>query len=243
MPSLKPKERQIWISFHDPIRLTDKPEEPISLIMAEIMLKYGRSNLDKRMIALLVKEVIENWNYLGIQELRIAFDLWSKGEIGDKTSDYYGEWNVLLFNRIMAAYLTYRTEVINRIGKEEIEIKSQEEMKEKELRERECFQETMAEDIRDVLDKAESWKDIPIWVYEVLIKKQLFTPDDEQKKEIYKEAGKIYLEEMEREKDNTSDRRRFKEIKTILQEGIVNNRAVVIAKKLILFENRLNIKV
>jgi flagellar biosynthesis GTPase FlhF len=233
-------ELRIWDNYHKPISKQQVTKNEIGTTVLSIMAKYGRNNPDKGAAKFITEEIQENWSHFAIDDLNVAFLMWSKGEIGDKSADYYGEWNVLIFNRILSAYETHRRKVINELAEQ---TKNNDEMqKEKERFERECFEKNYAEEVKKILSLAQSWRDIPVWVYESLTARKLLELENSEKAAIMEKANKLYFEELEQERRTTADRGRYKEISNMLENLIPGHRAKMIAKRIEVFENIKNIE-
>jgi hypothetical protein len=232
---------QIWDNYHNSIAKTQASKYEILNAAMQIMAKYGRNKTSEIIAEFIVQEIQQNWSHFAIDDLNVAFLMWSKGEIGDKSADYYGEWNVLIFNRILSAYEIHRRKVINELAGQ---IKKDDEMqKEKERLERECFEKNYTEEVKKILSLAQSWRDIPVWVYESLTARKMLELENSEKAAIMEKANELYFEELEQERRTTADRGRYKEISNMLENLIPGHRAKMIAKRIAVFENIKNIEI
>ena len=117
------------------------------------------------------------------------------------------------------------------------------EMQEKERIERECFEKNYSEEVKKILSLAQSWRDIPLWVYEALTAREQLIIDNDEKAEILERAKEYYVAELEYERKTTADRNRYKQISHMLENLIPGNRAKMIAKRMAVYENKEKINI
>lgn len=215
-------------------------EEQVLETLTVLISLYGdRQGISQLMLEEMAIEIIDNWSFLGIEDFKIAFRMWSKGEIGDGGSELYGgDWNLLVLNRMLIAYNRHRKKILHEIYSLEHETEKVKNDNLERKNNQEKFENEFASELKKYLNKANSYIDIPGWVYMICEKKGIITLSIEQKNEIFQRAIEEEMQELRAEMYFQKDKARVKKIKDILQSEKGTERAKIIAGQIAVFENK-----
>jgi hypothetical protein len=214
-------------------------EEVLGALTVLISLYGDRQGISQLMLEEMAIEIIDNWSFLGIEDIKIAFRMWAKGEIGDGGSELYGgDWNLLVLNRMLYAYNLHRKKILHEIYSQEQETEKDKKNDIERKNNQEKFDLEFISELKIYLTGAKSYIDIPGWVYMICDKKGIITLTIDQKKEIFQRAIKEEKQELRAEMYFQKDKFRIKKIKDILQSEYGTERAKVIAGQIAVFENK-----
>ena len=153
--------------------------------------------------------IIENFSWISINEIDEAFALASSGKIKANLKAYYGTFSIEAIGELLQAYKAYRNRVLAAV-EEEIKKKKREEEEKinKEMLNDEARAAFCAEVLKWVAmanedcPPFEDWREIPSIKAEAAFKSGAIIFEGEESKikaEIWRKAGKITLDEMQRE--------------------------------------------
>lgn len=156
----------------------------------------------------MIDDIKKHWSHYGIEEIEFAFELWSLGKIGDRSTELYGgEFNCLILNRVLSAYEVYRRNELNDYLSDVRDAEFKREQKIKMDEAKNNLNKITDAEIRAEVEKYTSYDQIPKWLVDVVVNRKLIKITDEEKA-VYLEKGKRLTElEMEREMEEIKSRK------------------------------------
>lgn len=212
--------------------------DKISYMLEHCFTMYGqRKDVDAAMLSLSVLSVIENFAFLSVNEIKEAFKEYSLGKIKG-IEPYGGEFTVLTLNRILTGFVEKRFGLLKSINEKKNEVDKMIEYEIKSKIEADKFEAEFIQDVKNYLNRAKTYSDIPGHLYKQLDKRNMIDIPLEAKKEIFQRAVEIEKEELRKEMYFAKEKSRVQTIKDILKSDKGTDRAKVIAGQIALFENR-----
>ena len=131
------------------------------------------------------------------QELKQAISMYIKGEFNDDKLFVTQQFNAVVLGKILNAYDEHKKIILNKYLRLKAEQKAERESKEKELTPQEKMKLTHQGVLNCFKNYKETFKIIAgyVWVYDYLVKHNIFDVTDKEKKDAYKEAKQRILDE------------------------------------------------
>jgi hypothetical protein len=174
----------------------------------------------------IAKEIVRTFGQIAANEIEIAFRLFSAQSLDlDEDVKFYGKANMHTIGKILNAYMVYRRRII---ASHDSEIEQQRHMADLEQRQAKAREE-LEHNFGSLLANftGKHWEDVPLFWYDICIRKELITYADGEKMALWQEAQEIARTEPPLDKNMQSIRDHARK----LEQGN-QKRAVVIAQKL-----------
>jgi hypothetical protein len=227
--------------YHNKVRDLSEVEQNAfaSLAVTYVSKSYGaRVTVSKEVLNECIQIFLDNFNQLGVEEIKEAYRLWSIDQLNIKGSAemYGGEFNAAQFGKIMAAYVEYRMTIlgaylnaraIEKREKEKAEV--MERRKEKNLK---TFRYDW--DMSDA-DSFQGWRDVPGWWFDIARGNGWIKLTKDQYTKIWERAQ--WIASLEIEKENGEETNVFKKVLGDALEQKKQARAKVIAGQIAVFEH------
>jgi hypothetical protein len=224
--------------YHNKVRDLSEVEQNAyaSLAVTYVSKSYGaRVTVSKEVLNECIQIFLDNFNQLGVEEIKEAYRLWSIGQLNIKGSAemYGGEFNAAQFGKIMAAYVEYRMTILGAyLNAREIEKREKEKAEVMERR-----KERNLETFRYDFDTADfkDYTEVPGWWFDVARKQGLIKIEKEAALEIFEKAQTIAAIQLE--KENGEETNIFKKVLGDALEQKKQARAKLIAGQIAVFEH------
>ena len=219
--------------YRDQIRkLESKEQMALALVtISKMMAKYSKTS-DTFLAKELSKDIVKYWSHLGINEIPYAFELWSLGKIGDKSSELYGDMNGLVLNRVLKCYEEFRKKELNiYLGQERDRQFQAAEIHRRENGLKKIQSMTLI-DLQTEVEKCSNWQEIPMWVVSQVTSRGVIKLTDEEKKSYLakakEEVNRLRIQAMDY-KPNTNPYK-YLEANCNLTEMVVIQKMVIFDK-------------
>lgn len=229
----------VTAGYLDQIRHGDKVTTKARL-MVEIKTvseEYGRTQeIGVQSMTEYMKIILTKFAYISVSEIREAFRYWASRPVDKTTPQMYGgQMDAAFFTRILSEYTENRKKVLSTWLKEVREAEEFRSREERRIKQMEGFEEKFAADLEAARANLEHWQDVPAWWYESATARGLMEVTPEQKAKAWAQAKEIALAEAKRKQTETINPFDRRTLETII-EGGNQDRAIVIAKKMLVFD-------
>ena len=232
------------VGYQNKIRQLPKEEAAIKVtaLVKQIAKKYGaRQSIEKDVLNECVNLILEKFNLLGLHEIIEAYRLWTVGDITVKGGEMYGGvFHAGQIGRVLAAYTENRALIVGKY----LTIKYEADKKRRKEAEQAAKKEQYEAEFVSYLANwsGQSWKDVPYHWYDTCLKRNMIQYAPGEKRQIWEKAQQLASQEITHEAEDEGNIFR----KAALQHQFdcnVEDRAIVIARKLTVFRKVLDIKV
>ena len=215
----------------------------VTALVKQIAKKYGaRQTIDKDVLHECVSLILEKFDLFGLHEIIEAYRLWTIGEltVGKGGEMYAGVFHAGQIGRVLAAYKENRTMIVGKYISMKYEADKKRRKEEEEAAKKAQYE---AEFVSYIAGwSGQSWRDVPYHWYDTCLKRNMIQYAPGEKRKIWEKAQQLAKLEITHEAEDEGNIFR----KASLQhqfECNVEDRAIVIARKLTVFQKVLDIKV
>lgn len=180
--------------------------------------------------------VLSRFSHFAINEIREAYRQWATNENPDKGAEmYHNDFNARQLGKVLAAYQKKRRPVIGLLLKHAGAVKEEKLREEKRNKARQVFKSNWNQAIEKAKIEAKSWRDIPVWWYDAMIKRKMINPTEFDQAIYFFRAESIGFREIESLKKERSMLSPQKRNQIVVPKLMTI--ASRIMKKLYVFEN------
>lgn len=241
--------------YHSQIRYGDKVTTRARLIVEveQVAREYGAQGADpsdqtavslqKSILTECLTIIYSKFSFLAVDEIREAFRRWAISSVPNKPQLYGGRLTAAFFGEVLRLYMMERAPIIKRYR---LDLETQKEKEQREAKAekmREGFEDRFLEDIEKAKAEKWDWLKIPAWWYESAIERNLLPVLSESEKRPYWErAQKAARAQLALDRDQLKDRVQRMDLTRAIESGeAVKDRAINIAKKMILEDHLINV--
>ncbi len=203
--------------------------------------KYGgRIKISEEIQDECLEILTSEFKHLGIEEIQDAFRLYALQKFDIRGGEMYaGQFNALILSRVLTGYESYRKKILEEYLKSKSDREYQEKQEQKRQQEIIEFNNNFDTILNKILQKAETWEDIPVWLYQSCYDRGLINFCDGEAQSIFEEAKLIAKKAIKKEKKLATDRNEFKRLDRILknEDEDYELKAKIIARKISVFRN------
>lgn len=220
--------------YSNQIRHTEQAAGQIFIELGQIVKLYGgRSEIDPEVLKESAKNIIDNFGFISVTEIREAYRQWANGETKVKGAEMYGgEFNAAQVGKIISAYCERRKRVLGTYLREKEGRREQEQRKEKKRIMQEDFEKEFPKMIERAREEITDWREIPAYWYQSAIDRDMISFEQGEAVQIFKEAQEI--EKAERANDDEGKVMTLGDVFKQTEKDPLD-RAKVIARKLTVF--------
>lgn len=214
------------------IRHTEQAAGQIFIELGQVVKLYGgRSEIDPEVLKEATKNIIDNFGFISVAEIREAYRQWANGETKVKGAEMYGgEFNAAQVGKIISAYCDRRKKVLGAYLREKEEQLEQEQREEKKRIMQEAFDKEFPRMIDRAREEITDWREVPEYWYSAAMKRDLIQFEHGEAVQIFKDAQELERMERANEEEAVTLADVFRQ-----QEKNPIERAKVIARKLTVF--------
>lgn len=230
--------------YQNKIRQLSKEEAAVKVtaLVKHIAKAYGaRAAIEPKVLEETVNLILEKFSILGLHEIIEAYRLWTIGEFTVKGGEMYaGVFHAGQIGRVLAAYTESRALIVGKYLTMKYEADKKRRKEEEEAAKKAQYE---AEFVSYIAGwSGQSWRDVPYHWYDTCLKRNMIQYAPGEKRKIWEKAQQLAKLEITHEAEDEGNIFR----KASLQhqfECNVEDRAIVIARKLTVFQKVLDIKV
>ena len=175
---------------------------------------------------------MNHFSELAVFEIKEAYELWAAGIIEVPGGEMYGGvFSVKQLGKVLSAYKDYRRQISALIINAEHHEKERIALEKKKKRRKKEFEENFPLLLKKAKIKYRTWRDVPVWYYQVAMKRKMIQFTEGEADQILEEAKEAVRVEITSEQEKTM--KSFKEL-AILRQLIDNQeeRAKTYARQL-----------
>jgi hypothetical protein len=176
----------------------------ITQVLYQLLPVYGIEAKEEHLLEL--TEFISTYKLISVDEIRLAFEKFAKQELDINDHKLYGKVDLHAIGRILTAYINWRQKIYFAMDSD-IQAKKEEEDRLKRLGK---VAEEYDKDFDNKLKNFQSpnLEDIPIFWFDICVKRGYIVWEDGEKEKIWEEAKELALK-IKPDSDNLIDRKNY----------------------------------
>jgi len=179
----------------------EQKKTSVALELVNVARMYGaRKTIPKNVLKECIELILDRFKTLSTFEIRLAYRLWSIGDLEVKGAEMYGgEFNAMQLGKVLGAFLKGRKPLVAGVITAAEEIKEEEQRREKKEAAKRSFLKAFNDRLLKAIEKykenpdesGEPWRHIPDYYYQSAFDRNYFSYEEGEKWEIWQIAQSI----------------------------------------------------